>query len=42
METLISHECRIYFSIGKSYVDVILCDVVEMGMSLNFGKAMAI
>ena len=29
-ETLITHQCRINFSMGKSYVDVILCDVIEM------------
>ena len=29
-ETLIIHQCRINFSMGKSYVNEVLCDVVEM------------
>ena len=30
METLITYQCRINFSMDKSYGDNVLCDVVEM------------
>ena len=30
METLVTQHCRVTFSIGKCYVDEVVCDVVEM------------
>ena len=30
METLVTQQCRVTFSIGKCYVDEVVCDVVEM------------
>ena len=29
-ETLVTQQCRITFSMGKCYVDEVVCDVVEM------------
>ena len=29
-ETLVTQQCRVTFSIGKCYVDEVVCDVVEM------------
>ena len=38
-ETLITHQCRINFFIGKSYVDEVLYDVVKMdACHLNLGR----
>ncbi|XP_023879896.2 uncharacterized protein LOC111992260 [Quercus suber] len=30
METLVTQQCRVTFSMGKYYVDEVVCDVVEM------------
>ena len=30
MKTLVTQQCRITFSMGKCYVDEVVCDVVEM------------
>ena len=30
IETLVTQQCRVTFSIGKCYVDEVVCDVVEM------------
>ena len=30
METLVTQQCRVTFSISKCYVDEVVCDVVEM------------
>ena len=30
METLVTQQCRVTFSMGKCYVDEVVCDVVKM------------
>ena len=30
METLVTQQCHVTFSMGKCYVDEVVCDVVEM------------
>ena len=30
METLVTQQCRVTFSMGKCYVDEVVCDIVEM------------
>ena len=32
-ETLVTQQCRVTFSMGKRYVDEVVCDVVEMDRS---------
>ena len=37
-ETLITHQCQINFSMGKSYVDDVLCDVEMDACHLILGR----